>query len=442
LRSRALKSRRSVSRPANGRKGAAAAPVPAVEQALAERLAFERFLADLSARFVNVPGEKVDAEIQNGLRRLVEFLDVDHSSLARLTPEGTVVVLSSYAGPGIAAPLLGGFGEGLDWYVRELMQGRVVRISRLDLPPDAIHERTFAQATGVKWHVGIPVTVSGMPPCVVGLATFRRQHGFAEESIPRLRLIGEVFANALARRDSEARLRRVHAELSHVTRVSTMGQLAASIAHEINQPLCAIITNAQAALRQLSRPRPELEEVGGALRDIAADGKRAGEVVSKSHGQLRRHAPEFQPLSINDVIRDVVSLVHGEAVIRRVALRLDLHESLPAVSGDRVQLQQVVLNLVVNAIDATADVAEEPRQILLRSERSRSQVRVTVSDTGVGLTPEVASRMFDPFYTTKRNGLGMGLAINRTIVQAHGGRMWAAPNRGRGASVAFSLPGG
>jgi PAS domain S-box-containing protein len=410
--------------------------------AIHERLAFEQFLADLSARFVHVASEEVDAKVKDGLRRLVEFLGVDRSSLARVTPEGQVIVLSSYAAPGIVQQPMGKLGDELEWYVNEIYSGRVVRFSRVDeLPHAAEMCKRFARGTGMKSHVAIPIDCDASP-CALGIATFRQEREFPEEMIPRLRLIGEVFRNALARRDAEVKLHRMQAELAHVTRVSTLGQLAASIAHEINQPLCSIVNNAQAGLRLLASRSPDLEEVAGSLRDIVAGGKRAGDVVARSHGLLKRRDLEFAPLCLNDVIRDVTSLLRSDALIRRVTIDLNLTQRLPRITGDRVQLQQVVLNLLVNAMDATTDVEDGVRKIVVCSDATDSHVRVTVNDTGVGLSAEVARRMFEPFFTTKRSGLGMGLAIIQSIVESHGGRMWATPNPGRGASITFEISRG
>jgi two-component system sensor kinase FixL len=399
---------------------------------------------------------------------LTEFLNVDRSSLGQFTPDGRLTFLHSYAVEGIPALPRGELGVSLDWYVGQLARGRVVHVPSVGaVPRRAVGERAFMRTSGMKSHLGIPVDVGGtppMPPFVLGIATFAREREFPEELIPRLRLAGSVFANALLRRDTAHNLRRMQAELAHVTRVSTVGQLATSIAHEINQPLCAIISNAQAAQRLLARPAAaeldapdaaRMADVRAALRDIAADGRRAADVIARSHDLLKRHDPEFRPLSINDVVADVFAMVHSDAVIRRVMLRtVPAGEPLPRVLGDRVQLQQVVLNLIVNALEATADTplprGNEPRQVTVRTmcTEGRAGVRVVVEDTGPGLTPEVAARMFEPFFTTKRHGLGMGLAINQSIVQAHGGSMGASAaaaaeartGAARGAVVWFELP--
>jgi signal transduction histidine kinase len=409
--------------------------LPALNQSLAV------FLARLSARFINVPAESMDEGIRDGLRSLAEFLEVDRCSLARITAGGEVSVVGCYAAPGVTSVPTGGAGVQLPWYANELAHGRVVQISRpADLPPQATVERAYMRDSGAKSHLGIPITVGGMPLCALSVTTFRRRMDFPQELVTSIRLMGEVLANALARGESEGRLRRMEAELSHLTRVATVGQLAASIAHEINQPLCAILSNARAALRLLGQGKAAVGEVRAALRDIAADSNRAGEIVSRSHRLLKPRELALQRVALNDIVRDLLVLMHGEILIRQVRVRLELADELPTVVGDPVQLQQVVLNLFVNAADATALVSGREREMTIRTEVVDGQVRVLVSDNGVGLTRDVAAKMFDPFFTTKTSGLGMGLAINRTIMDAHGGNLWAFANGDHGSTVGFSIP--
>ena len=242
-------------------------------------------------------------------------------------------------------------------------------------------------------------------------------------------------------RESERRYRETQAELAHANRVATMGQLTASIAHEVNQPIAAAVTNAQAALRWLSAERPDLDEVRGALRRILENGNRAGEVVSRIRALIQKAPPRKESVAINDAILGVVALIHGEVVKNRVSARTQLAERLPIISGDRVQLQQVILNLMVNAIEAMSGQAEPPRHLLISTEKNRPDgVLVAVRDSGPGLAPETLERLFDPFYTTKATGMGMGLSICHSIIEAHGGRLWVSANGARGAVFQFTLP--
>jgi len=262
----------------------------------------------------------------------------------------------------------------------------------------------------------------------------------ASELIPRLRTIGEVFANAIARRNADGDLRQMHAELAHVTRTSTVGQLATSIAHEISQPLTAILSNAHAAIRSLSAASPKPDVALAALRDIVADDKRAVAVVSNAHAMLKRRQTELEVHRINDIVQDVNRLLHGDALLRRIEVRTELSNAAPAVKGDRVQLQQVVMNLLVNAMDSIDQSGCESREVILTTETDHEHVQVAVRDSGTGVAPQVLARMFEPFFTTKKHGLGMGLAINSEIVAAHGGRIWAVNNSPGGATVGFTLP--
>jgi PAS domain S-box-containing protein len=236
-------------------------------------------------------------------------------------------------------------------------------------------------------------------------------------------------------------LQNVQAELAHVTRVTTLGELAASIAHEVNQPLAAIVADADASLNRLAAPRPDLERVREALEAIATDGHRAAEVIRRIRQLATKSAPRKDPVNVNDVVRDVLSLVRAELRHHDVSLVLQLAPELPAVLGDRVQLQQVSLNLVMNAIEATASVTGRPRKLTIRSEtHDRERVRLTVQDTGVGIAAKHRDELFSAFFTTKPGGMGMGLSISRSIVEAHGGQLWATPNEPHGAIFHFSLP--
>jgi PAS domain S-box-containing protein len=242
---------------------------------------------------------------------------------------------------------------------------------------------------------------------------------------------------------AEEALQQARAELTHVTRVTTLGELAASIAHEVNQPLAAIVADAGASLNWLAAPCPDLERVRETLQAIAADGHRAAEVIRRIRQLATKSAPRKDPVNVNDVVRDVLSLVRAELRHHDVSLELRLAPELPAVLGDRVQLQQVSLNLVMNAIEATASVTSRPRQVTIRSgPHDRDRVRVTVEDTGVGIAAKHRDELFNAFFTTKPEGMGMGLSISRSIVEAHGGQLWATPNEPYGTIFHVSLPVG
>ncbi len=238
---------------------------------------------------------------------------------------------------------------------------------------------------------------------------------------------------------SEA-LRETQAELAHVNRVTTMGQLAASISHEVIQPIAAGVANAHAALRWLDAQPPDLEEVRQALGRVVKEGNRATDVIGGIRALIKKRPPRKDALEINEAVLEVIALTRGEAVKNNVSVQTQLAEGLPPIQGDRVQLQQVILNLIVNAVEAMSGVSERPRELLIGTGKDASGgVLVAVRDSGPGLSPESFDRLFDPFYTTKPGGMGMGLSICRSIVEAHGGRIWASQAAGPGSTLQFTL---
>jgi C4-dicarboxylate-specific signal transduction histidine kinase len=254
-------------------------------------------------------------------------------------------------------------------------------------------------------------------------------------------LIIALLVHRQRRKQAEVALHKAQADLVHVTRVLMMGNLATSLAHEITQPLAAILYNAQAAQRFLARDMPDLPAVQAALADTIEDAKRAIEVIHRLRGLLRKSPLAPLPVNLNQVIQEVVKLLNSDMIIRNVSLGCDLASDLPLVRGDRVQLQQVLLNLLLNGCEAMAEVAPEHRQFVVRTQQvSPRMVEVAVHDSGKGLNENGLEQIFEPFYTTKPTGMGMGLAISRAILEAHGGRLWAANNPDRGATFSFTLP--
>ena len=253
-----------------------------------------------------------------------------------------------------------------------------------------------------------------------------------------------LHAENAERKRAEGSLHQAQTELAHITRMTTMGELTASIAHEVNQPLTAVVNNANACISLLSNGAPNLEEVREALGEIIDDADRASDVITRVR-QLAKKAPiEKLLLDLSDVVKDVLALARHESAVRRITIRTDLPNDLPLVSGDRVQLQQVLLNLVINGMDAMNSVEEQERILLVLGKHDATAgtpvVLLCVQDAGIGLKAEEMDRLFEAFYTTKPQGMGMGLAISRSIIEAHGGSLWAEPNQGPGATFLISLP--
>jgi PAS domain S-box-containing protein len=541
------------------------------ERALAKRLQFETLLAELSAQFVAVEADKVDQEIDEGLKRLGEFLGIDRGIMWRYS-ENRAEFLSSHfwAALGIEPMPPAPVREHFPWIISQLLRDRLVVFSRPEeLPEEAQCDRQSLMAFGIKSLLCLPLTIGSRFIGALSLSALRSPKVWDPGLAPELRPIGEIFANALIRsladnelrqgelkyrivadftydweywqnpdgtcryvspacerisgyrseeflqhpgllrdiimpedreqwdrhncnsrkdpsgREFQFRIKRpdgtvrwiehacqpvtddagefigtrasnrditvrrqaemseqMHREqLAHVTRVATLGELTASLAHEVNQPLNAVMNNAQAALRFLHREQPDLEEVGEALGDIVRDGKRAAEVIQRLRQFLRPGEMHAQAVDINQVIEETTALTRIEFQGSNIRLRFSLTENLPPVWVDRIQIQQVVLNLLMNAKEAMDQAGTNAGEIFVMTEQEDEEtVKVSFRDRGSGLTSENLEKIFEPFYTTKSAGMGLGLAISRSIIASLGGRVWAMPNPDQGATLAFALP--
>jgi len=244
-----------------------------------------------------------------------------------------------------------------------------------------------------------------------------------------------------ARKKAEVEELQHRTELAHLSRVTMLGELSGSLAHELNQPLTAILSNAQAAQRFLAHDDVDLNEVRDILNDIVNQDKRAGEVIHRLRLLLKKSTVEHQPLDLNDVVSEVLKLVRNDLLNQKVTGQMELAPELPAIVGDRVQLQQVVLNLVMNSCDAIATGRTGDRKLIIRTGLNNGDgICVSVTDQGVGLAPDNLERVFEPFFSTKPDGMGLGLSVCRTIIMAHGGKLWAANNADRGATFYFTIP--
>jgi len=274
--------------------------------------------------------------------------------------------------------------------------------------------------------------------------TIRHMHSVSHpvfnESGALIEYVGTVVDTTECKRAEEA-ARSAQSELAHAARALTLVELTASIAHEVNQPLGAIVADGQACLRLLARDEPDIEEVREAVGCMISDAMRARKVIRRIRALLKKKAPEKSPLDINETLQEVIALTAGELGKNQVLLRTELEADLPPVRGDRVELQQVLLNLILNGCEAMSGSGRRPRELLISSRKCETdEVMVSVRDSGVGIDPQTAERLFDAFFTTKEGGLGLGLSISRRIIEAHGGRIWAARNEDRGATLRFTLP--
>jgi PAS domain S-box-containing protein len=323
--------------------------------------------------------------------------------------------------------------------------------------------RSMEQEVGTGWIEGVhPDDVQGcfdgFQPALHAREPFRMQYRLRradgeyrwiiESGIPRY--AGGEFAGFIGSniditdlKSAEAereRLRQVQSELAHINRVTTMGELAASIAHEIKQPISAAHTNAQACLLWLGRDQPDIEKAQKAVSRIIQDATRASEIINRIRVLFKKEQPQREWVDVNEVILEMFSLMSGEAGRRAISIHTQLAPELPKVSADRVQLQQVLMNLMLNAIEAISEGKVAGRLTIKSQQNPEDQVLISVSDTGIGLPPERADKVFDAFFTTKPQGTGMGLSISRSIIESHGGRLWATGNSDRGATFQFTLP--
>jgi C4-dicarboxylate-specific signal transduction histidine kinase len=260
-----------------------------------------------------------------------------------------------------------------------------------------------------------------------------------QDLLATLATIGSQIGQFIERKRAEEALLRAQSELAHVTRVATLGETTASIAHEINQPLGAIVNNANACLRWLTAGN--VAEARQSAELIRADARRAGEIINRIRSFAKKASPQKDWMHINHTVRDVIALARSEVEQNRVALETHLSDHVSLIFADRIQLQQVILNLIMNAVEAMSEMSDGRRQLLIRTDTDESEgIVVAVRDSGPGLKPEDLHRLFTPFYTTKPQGMGLGLAICRSIIESHGGRLWVTANLDRGVAFQFTLP--
>ena len=265
-----------------------------------------------------------------------------------------------------------------------------------------------------------------------------------EERTAELKSVNDALLNQMAeQRRTEEALQVARTELARVVRITTIGELAASIAHEVNQPLAAVVANADACVAWLARDNPDLVEARAAAERTTQGATRASEVIGRIRSLINKTAPERARVRINEIIREVVALAERQASKNGVSIETQLAPDLSTILGDRIQLQQVILNLMLNGIEAMTGISDRPRRLIIRSQmQDADQVRVSVEDSGIGVKAEIIGRLFEPFFTTRSQGIGMGLPISRSIVEAHGGRLWAESTVSQGSVFQFTLPHG
>src|SRR6266536_2848851 len=415
-------------------------------------LGFERLLADISASLLRGPAGDLDNAIAKALQSSGEFLDVDRVVLWNLSGDRERYELVhhwiAYGAFGVPAAIASkGPAAGI---FERVSRGEVVKLSSIDdLPREADADKKMLRGLGTQALLIVPLVMDGVTGGALSLASVRGTHAWPDALIPRVRLVGEVFASVLARQRSAKQIGDARVEtaqyrerLAHLVRVHTVGEMSAAIAHEINQPLVAIENYAQAARRRLASggavDGAKLEEL---LDKICGQAARAGEVLKQLRSIVKKHESHAVECDLGKLVADTVKLAELESRLSETRVEVVVEPHLPAVLADEVQIQQVVLNLTRNAVEATGEAGIEDRTLAVEvASCGESELVVRVVDRGPGVEADEAERIFEPFYSTKGTGLGIGLGICRAIVEAHGGRLSHVPNPGGGAIFQFTLP--
>jgi len=414
------------------------------QEALDAVMAFEQAVSEVVAKLLTAGCADQDLVIETGLRDMARVFGAERATLWRRNTEKLEFTKTHrWLGEGVPAPPDLQRALTLPWISAQIGAGSTVRFGRRgDLPPEAAADLPELQALGIRAAVIVPLTVSGAVVGALSFATVRVDREWPDALLPRVKLVGEIVASLLARQEAQRREQEAQGQAAHAARVGAMGAFAASLVHELTQPLAASLANAETALELLADPSPALDELRATVADIVADDRRAAELIQQLRRFLRRGEVERTELDLRAVVDDVVRLVATEASDRGIVIARDVPEALPRVTGNRVQLQQVLLNLLLNGFDAVANCAPGSRRIALLVRPCASGVSVEVTDSGHGMDKRTLARVFEPFFTTKPKGMGLGLSISRTIVAAHGGTLSVRSTPGGGTTFRMELPPG
>jgi signal transduction histidine kinase len=409
----------------------------------------ERFLDTIVSRIagalIRVTVDGIDAEINQCLKYIGTDLELDRSTIAQIDPQsGRASFTHGWARAPyrlIRQPL--DADRLLPWTVQKMREGETVVMASPDkLPKEAAVDRRSFLRYGPKSNVIVPIRAGANVVGGMSFASLRWERSWPAQTVRAFEAIGQIFGFGLERKLAVAEMIRLRNELNYVSRLNTMGELAASMAHELNQPLGAILNNAEALQAMLASDEPNLEEIRAGIADIIQDNNRARETIRRVWALFCRADVTKSKTNLGEVLYEIGRIVRSDSLLRRICLKIEVEPLLPPVIAERVQLQQAIINLILNAFDAVAPIADGTREVLVEASAvdASDSLELLVRDTGIGIAPEAITHIFDPFYTTKPRGMGMGLAIAKSIIDAHGGTISASSNRERGTTFAIRLP--
>lgn len=414
-----------------------------IEAELAEKLRLQRLLGELSTRFLALPSEEVDDAIEETQRLIVETLGLDRSTLWQLVEGEPGFVMTHCWQRAEWPPLPPRFGtEGnLPWSQAKMLRGEMICFSsHSELPPEASRDLETCRLYGPLSNLTIPLVAHSRVFGALAFGSLGAERHWREDEISELQLVAQIIGNVLSRQQAELREEQLRGELAHALRVATLGEMVAALAHELNQPLAAILSNAQAARRFIADGLIEPEELSAILSDIVRDDKRAGSVIQNLRAMVSKQPMEREACSLNELVGEVLELMRSEMIVENIDVRLALDPKLPRVQAARVELQQVLVNLLVNAVHAIEAAGPRNRFIEVTTRVQGEGVALSIRDCGHGIASEQLSTIFHPFVSSKSSGLGMGLSICRRIIENHAGYLEAENHAQGGAIFRFFLP--
>jgi signal transduction histidine kinase len=409
-----------------------------------EAARFESIVGELSAAMARVPADEVDREIELWLGKICKALDLDRSAVyERDSPDQPVRATHTWVRLNFP-PFPSDYDPEklIQRSTALVMSGKTLVFARpSDIPIENQDTRRFVEKYGPKASAAIPMWAGGRVIGAASFGKFRSTREWAPELLDQLALAVRLFGSAIERKQSEVAIRAVRTELRVASRRNVMSELVASLSHEINQPLGAILSNLGGVARLLSQGNPQPAMALEAVNSAIDDTKRTADIVRRIRAMFKNQVEHKTAIGIRALIGEVVKLTAGEAAVRKISVQMEVTPPGQRVIGDSIQLQQCVLNLVMNAFDAIADTHPDRRGVTVKvAPEKQGWVGISVRDSGAGIDPAVANRLFEPFVTTKSEGMGLGLLVTRSIVESHGGRIWATPNPDHGTTFTFTLP--